>query len=151
MYLTLLLIHNSLRWVVLATLLHCIYRALRGYRGKAEFSQRDNAFRHWTATAVQVQMMIGFVLYFNSPFVSAYRNGSSTDGDSSFFAVVHLALMFLAVTIISIGSAMAKRRPADQQKYQTMLIWFAIGLMIILIAIPWPFSPFAQRPYFRIS
>jgi cbb3-type cytochrome oxidase subunit 3 len=30
-----------------------------------------------------------------------------------------------------------------------MLVWFTIALIIIFIAIPWPFSPFANRPYFR--
>jgi hypothetical protein len=30
-----------------------------------------------------------------------------------------------------------------------MLIWLSIALIIIFIAIPWPFSPFANRPYYR--
>jgi len=30
-----------------------------------------------------------------------------------------------------------------------MLLFFVVALIIILIATPWPFSPFAGRPYFR--
>ena len=149
MYLPLLIIHNLFRWVALGILSYSIYRSAWGYRRQSSFSKGDNAFRHWTATALQIQMMVGFVLYFNSPFVSSYWNNSGSEGESFFFPVVHLTLMFLAVTIISIGSAMAKRQPTDHQKYKVMLIWFSVGLLIILIAVPWPFSPLAQRPFLR--
>jgi hypothetical protein len=30
-----------------------------------------------------------------------------------------------------------------------MAIWFLLGLIVILIAVPWPFSPLANRPYIR--
>ncbi|HZY79545.1 MAG TPA: hypothetical protein VFE50_08485 [Cyclobacteriaceae bacterium] len=148
MYSSLLIIHNLFRWIAFLLLLYAIYRAFTGYRSNNPFSAADNSFRHWTATVLQVQLMIGFILYFNSPFVQAYWNNS---GDDTFFAIVHAALMFTAVTIVSVGSAMAKRKTTDLEKFKTMLTWFGIGLLIILIAIPWPFSPLAQRPYLRIS
>lgn len=145
----LLIIHNIFRWAAVVFLLFSIYRAFIGYRTNSPFSNSDNALRHWTATILQVQLMIGFILYFNSPFVKSYW--SNPDDSSSFFAIIHLTLMFTGVTILSVGSAMAKRKSTDREKYKTMLIWFSIALLIILIAIPWPFSPLAQRPYIRIS
>lgn len=153
MYLPLLTIHNAMRWVVMVLLLVSIYRAFRGYRLKSVFSAGDNALRHWTATTVQLQMLIGFVLYFNSPFVSSFWHGENTQDVGQgevFFAIVHLSLMFVAVTVLSVGSALTKRRPTAKQKYATMLLWFCASLLIILIAIPWPFSPLAQRPYIRM-
>jgi hypothetical protein len=57
--------------------------------------------------------------------------------------------MFVAIVLITIGSAKAKRKSNDTQKFKTMLIWFSIALLIIFIAIPWPFSPLANRPYIR--
>ncbi len=138
MYLTWLVIHSTFRWVALIFLVYAIFRAINGYHENRTFSKADNAFRHWTATVLQIQMMIGLVLYFNTP------------GTSHFFNFIHLPMMFIAVTIVSIGSAIAKRKAIDRQKYQTMLLWFGIGLIIMLISIPWPFSPLAQRPYLRI-
>jgi hypothetical protein len=137
MYLTLLIIHNSFRWIALGCLIYSTSRAFDGYLTRKTFSNTDNAFRHWTATILQIQMMIGFVLYFNSP-ESSFKN-------------IHLSLMFIAVTILSIGSAIAKRKSTDREKFKTMLTWFLVALLIILISIPWPFSPLAQRPYFRFS
>jgi hypothetical protein len=57
--------------------------------------------------------------------------------------------MIMAIIIITIGSALAKRKSSDKEKFKTMGLWFSIALIIIFIAIPWPFSPFANRPYFR--
>jgi len=37
----------------------------------------------------------------------------------------------------------------DKEKFKIMLLWYGIALIIILIAIPWPFSPLANRPYLR--
>jgi hypothetical protein len=97
-------------------------------------------------------MLLGLYLYMISPIVK-FNVGESGGGDllsePLFFRFVHIALMVIAVVIITIGSAKAKRAETDRLKFKTMLIWFSIGLLIILIAIPWPFSPLAHRPFFR--
>jgi hypothetical protein len=69
--------------------------------------------------------------------------------EQTFFRFVHISLMLTSVVLITIGSAKAKRIETSRLKYKTMLIWFSIALLIILVAIPWPFSPLANRPYFR--
>jgi len=58
-------------------------------------------------------------------------------------------MMLAAIIIISIGSGSAKRKLTDREKFKTMATWFTIAFIIILISIPWKFSPFATRPYFR--
>jgi cytochrome bd-type quinol oxidase subunit 2 len=57
--------------------------------------------------------------------------------------------MVIAVGVITIGSDKIGKATTDQQKYKTMAIWFGIGLLLILISIPWSFSPFTSRPNFR--
>lgn len=152
MYQTLTFYHNFMRWLVLASLLFAIYRAYKGYFSKATFSKIDNAVRHWTATIAHVQLMIGMVLYFQSPiikyFMANFKEAIKTL-DLLFFGLIHGSLMLTAIVIITIGSAKAKRKPNDYEKFKTMLIWFSIALIIIFIAIPWPFSPLANRPYYR--
>jgi len=59
--------------------------------------------------------------------------------------------MLTAIVIITIGSALAKRKKTDKEKFKTMLVWFSAALLIIFIAIPWPFSPLANRPYIRTN
>lgn len=152
MYQTLLFYHNIFRWLALLSLLYAIIRACRGYTSQSAFSKADNRTRHWTATIAHVQLTLGILLYFQSPVIKYFLthfNDSLSNADISFFGLIHSSLMLLSVITVTIGSAKAKRERTDKQKFKTILLWFSIALLIIFIAIPWPFSPFAQRPYFR--
>ncbi|UZT98400.1 hypothetical protein ODZ84_02190 [Chryseobacterium fluminis] len=57
--------------------------------------------------------------------------------------------MLCSIILITVGSAVSKREISDHEKFKVMFIYFTLALIIIFIAIPWPFSPFANRPYFR--
>lgn len=151
MYQALIFYHSIMRWLVLASLLFAIYSASKGYVSKSAFSKTDNAVRHWTATIAHIQLMIGMVLYFQSPTIKYFMSNfkEAKNFDITFFGLIHSSLMLTAIVLVTIGSAKSKRKQTDKEKFQTMLIWFSIALTIIIIAIPWPFSPFSNRPYFR--
>lgn len=141
-----------MRWLVLASLLYAIYRAYKGYTSNAQFSKTDNATRHWAATISHIQLVIGIILYTQSPIIKYFWNNFNEailNLDTAFFGLLHIILMLTAIILITIGSALSKRKITDKEKFKTMLVWFSISLIIILIAIPWPFSPLANRPYFR--
>jgi hypothetical protein len=139
-----------MRWLVLLSLLFGIFRAFKGYRSGSPFTKTDNAVRHWTATISHLQLVFGFTLYSVSPLVR-YFFGSykEAEGEAVFFGMTHMLLMFASVVVITLGSAFSKRAVADRDKFRIMLTWFSITLLIIFIAIPWPFSPLANRPYLR--
>lgn len=147
----LLILHSYLRWLVLISLLTAIYRACRGYATGSAFSARDNSIRHWTATIAHIQVALGMLVYFRSPLVSYFLKnlGAGKNLELLFFGMIHGVLMLSAIVVLSMGSAFSKRKGSDREKFRTMLIWYTIALLLILIAIPWPFSPLAQRPLFR--
>jgi hypothetical protein len=152
MYQTLTFYHSIMRWLVLASLLYAIYRAYKGYTSNAQFSKTDNAIRHWTATILHIQLVIGITLYTQSPIIKYFWNNFNEaihNLDTAFFGFLHIILMLTAIILITIGSALSKRKSTNKEKYKTMLVWFSISLIIIFIIIPWPFSPLANRPYFR--
>lgn len=153
MYQTLTFYHSIVRWFVLLSLLCCIIRAFRGYTGISPvFSKTDNSVRHWTATIAHIQLVIGIILYTQSPMIKYFwKNFTEARGnrENFFFALIHIVLMLSAIVFITIGSAAAKRKTVDREKFRTMLIWFSLALIIVLVAIPWPFSPLAQRPFLR--
>ncbi len=134
------------------SLLYAIYRAFKGYFSNGVFSKTDNSLRHITATIAHVQLAIGITLFTQSPTVKYFWSNfkeASQSMDALFFGLLHLILMLIAIVLITLGSALAKRKLTDREKFRTMLVWFTIALLIILIAIPWPFSPLANRPYLR--
>jgi hypothetical protein len=152
MYLTLLTIHSLFRWLVVISLLYAICRSYIGWRFDRGFSKFDNVIRHTTATIAHIQLILGVWLYFVSPVVDYFLHNFKDAvhlREIRFFGMEHSLMMFTAVVIITIGSAKAKRKPTDKEKFKTMAIWFAIALFIILLNIPWKFSPLISRPYFR--
>lgn len=152
MYSTILPLHSLVRWFLLAFLVYSIYRAFVGYTKNKTFSKTDNAFRHWTATVAHIQLMIGIILYTQSPVVKYFWTDTklaSHNLDITFYGLIHIFLMLTSIGVLTIGSALAKRKRTGKEKFKTMIIWFSIALIIIFIAIPWPFSPLSSRPNFR--
>ncbi len=152
MYNPLLGIHSVVRWLVVLSLLLSIGIAIRGYLTNRRFSPTENKIRHWTATIGHIQLIIGILLYLKSPiaqYLYTDLNDALANWQVLFFGVVHSLLMLIAIVVLTLGSAFAKRKTTDRLKYKTIFIWYALALIIILIAIPWPFSPLAERPFIR--
>lgn len=152
MYNTLLALHSFTRWLVLASLIFAIFRAYRGWVLKQSFLKFNDTVRHITATISQIQFLLGIALYLISPIVAYFLHNFNTavhDRVMRFFGMEHITMMFIGISLISVGSAKAKRQATDPQKFKTMAIWFTIALLIILTSIPWSFSPLISRPNLR--
>lgn len=152
MYQTITFLHSTFRWLVLLSLLYSIFKACKGYFQQKEFTKTDNSVRHWTATIAHVQLVLGITLYSQSPIIKYFWKNfteAKESFDLIFFGLIHIFLMLFSIILITIGSSISKRKSNDKEKFKTMLIYFSIALLIIFIAIPWPFSPLANRPYFR--
>lgn len=152
MYQTLTFLHSLVRWMVLFSLAYSIFRAYRGYFKNLKFSGTDDTARHWTATIAHIQLMLGIALYSQSPIVKYFWknfNEAKESFDILFFGLIHMILMLISITLITIGSAVSKRKLSDKEKFRSMLVYYGIALILILVAIPWPFSPLANRPYIR--
>ncbi|GAA4807767.1 hypothetical protein GCM10023231_41250 [Olivibacter ginsenosidimutans] len=152
MYPALLAMHSLVRWLVLTSLLLSLIRAYAGWLHKKRFSHVDHILRHWTATFTHIQLVLGLTLYTISPFVDYFIHHFPEAvhlREVRFFGMEHSLMMFIAVTLVTIGSMKAKRAKEDSKKFKLMAIWFSVALLIIFLSIPWQFSPFTRRPYFR--
>lgn len=152
MYFDLLTIHSLFRWLVLISLLFTIIQAYVGLKKNKPFTKLNNTVRHTTATVLHIQMSLGLWLYFISPFVKQFMNDPKAGlhiREVRFFAIEHSLMMFIAVVVVTIGSMKAKRVVGDNKKFKTVFKWYLIALIIILLNIPWEFSPLVFRPSFR--
>lgn len=154
MYNILISLHSVLRWLVVFSLLYSIITSYYGVKKSKEFSYQDNLTRHSTATIAHLQLVIGITLYTKSPIVKYFWANTfsslSQNFEVLFFGVLHITLMIIAVLIITIGSSLAKRRDSDYSKFKTILIYNAVAFIIIMVSIPWPFSPLSHRPLIRL-
>lgn len=150
MFQTLLFLHSLFRWLVLASLALSISRSAQGYRLQSAFTKSHDILRHVTATIAHIQLLLGILIYTQSPTVHYFSAHPLNGPDEAlFFGLLHISLMLLSILILTIGSAKAKRQTTDREKFRTMMVWFSIALALILVAIPWPFSPLANRPLLR--
>jgi glucan phosphoethanolaminetransferase (alkaline phosphatase superfamily) len=152
MYPFLLPLHSLIRWLLVAALLYCLISSLHGVIKKARYSKVDNTLRSITSGVSHVQLIIGLILYFKSPVTTYFRNNTAEAMrymDIAFFGLFHIVFMLTAVVLLTIGASKAKRANTDLEKHKQVLLWFAVATAMILLAIPWPFSPYAARPFLR--
>lgn len=127
--------------------------AYKGWFSNLSYTPRNDKIRNITVIIAHVQLLVGLILYAISPIIhNLFQNFGEAVGQSSvrFYGMEHSIMMIIAVVLITIGSAKAKRASEDVRKFKTLAVWFTIALVIILISIPWPFSPIDARPLVRI-
>lgn len=133
--------HSGLRWLVLIALIIAIFNALAKVSRKSDFTPQDRKIALFALIFSHIQLVIGLVLYFTSPKV--VFDGSAMKNDIlRFYLVEHISLMVVAIILITIGFSLAKRAVTDAKKFRSILIFYTIGLIMILAAIPWPFQKY---------
>ena len=153
LYQIILVIHSIMRWLVLGSLLATLVSAYSGWLHPRSYRPSDQTLRVVATSIAHIQLLIGIYLYTISPIISYYWKFRPSFGEAiefPFFSLIHISLMLIAVVVITVGSSTAKRLKNDQQKFKTTAIYFTIGLVSILMAIPWPFSPLVTRPWIRL-
>lgn len=139
-----LLIHSWLRWIVLFALFTNLYFIYQGYAKEKVFSKADKISSMISVALVHTQFILGAALYYHSPVIDAYFNGSKElieEKAIRFFALEHSMTMLLAVILLTIGFSVSKRKKESKQKFKFLLIFYTSALVLILVSIPWKLSP----------
>lgn len=142
MYTGLLHTHSLVRWIMLILLIMTVFRAYNGWKSNRTFTPGDKKLTLFTLIFSHVQLLIGFLLYMVSPIVQSAMSdmgAAMKDKMLRFWAVEHIMTMIIAIVIITIGHALAKRASNDTQRFKRIFTYFLAGLILILITIPWPF------------
>lgn len=138
MYQLLVHTHSGLRWVVLITLLVAIFNSFGKTDGSRPFTNKDRRLALMALIFTHLQFIIGLILYFISPMVT-FSSEAMKDSLLRFYLVEHITIMLLAIALITIGYSRAKRAVKEGRKFRHILVFYLIGLILILIGIPWPF------------
>lgn len=140
LYANTLIFHNLNRWLVIALAVAAIVNSARGIR-KQTFSRGDNLLQAVFVGVCHLQLVLGLILYSVSPFVNqAFRMGirnAMGHDELRFYAVEHVLVMFIAIMLIQAGRAISKKQTDAVMKHRKVLTFFTIGLLLILLKIPW--------------
>ena len=137
----LLMAHNILRWAVLLVGLYTITKSARGLMNKQDYTPNHNMAATLFVASVHLQILLGILLYVGREWAANLPKIGEIMGNTTlrFWTVEHAVGMILAAVIIQIGRTKSKKATETAKKHKTALIFFTIGLLIILAMIPWPF------------
>lgn len=149
----LLHLHNLLRWVIILLLLLSIIKAFSGWQQKKTFSASDKRVWLFTLIASHITLVLGLYQWLWGRY--GMLKMDLPEGESvmknkfyRFFWVEHPTFMILAIVMITLGYGMSKKPVADIVKYKRAFWFFIIALLMIVVAVPWPFRDVISRPWF---
>lgn len=140
MYTGLLHLHSTLAYVVILFLLFTVVKSAIGVSRGGEFRKGDNQTQKLALIFLHSQVVIGLIMYFQSPYFNALQtDAASVMGNSEMrlLAVEHLSVMLLGAVIFTIGRVKSRKAADGIKKHKTMLITAAITLVLVLSRIPW--------------
>lgn len=139
MYSTLNLLHSYWAYLTLIMLLIAVLNALNGYFNNKEFSlTKDFRISLFALIFTHIQMLLGLILYFTSPYFASWSAGGVM-GDSflRLILVEHPFINLIAIVLITMGWSKHKKVTASKSKFKKIAIGYGIGLILILLRIPY--------------
>lgn len=148
MYNILLHAHSGLRWIVLILAVYAAIKYLSGWLGNKEFNSSDNKLGLYYMISMDIQLLVGLLLYFIfSPLTNSFHINMS-DTVSRFYGVEHIAIMILAVLFVHVGRSLTKKGTDSSSKFRRGALMYLFSLLFILIGIPWPWRELIGKPLF---
>lgn len=133
------IIHSYWAYLVLALLIFAVVNAV--LNAKKEYKNKDLRINLFTLIFAHIQLLIGLGWYFMSPGYKALKaNGMGATMKDSYMRLItveHPIMMILAIVFITIGFSKHKKQTTDAGKFKTILIWYGLALVFMLVKIPW--------------
>lgn len=134
--------HSGWAYLALLILLVAVANALMGFVGKKEFTEKNRKIALFGLVFAHIQLLIGLGLYFISPkgyaLISEVGMGTVMKTAALRLTVVeHPIINIIAIVLITIGWSKHKKELTSVGKFKSILIFYAIGLLLILSRIPW--------------
>jgi len=130
--------HSYLALVLLLVLIIAILIVLISKFSKKPFSASHLKIALFGLISTHIQLLLGLVLYFISPLGFSNLSGEvMKDSFGRLQAVEHPLIMIIAAVLITIGYTKAKKALGTDKSYNAVLIYYTIGLILILSRLPW--------------
>ena len=134
-------------------LLVSIVKSYSGWKGKKAFTAGGR--KTWLSTLIHAHITFVLGIYqWLAGRIGILKvdlpEGTSFMKDKvlRFYWLEHPLLMFIAIALITQGYGMSKKPVSDEVKFRKAFLFFLIALILILVAVPWPFRDGVGRPWF---
>jgi nitric oxide reductase large subunit len=131
--------HSGLRWIALGLLLYAIFNAVKS-QTSGKYEKKDKMINLFAMVFLHIQLLIGLGLFFiNDMSKVSYTEGWMKIDMFRFFGLEHILGMLVAITVVTIGRKKAEKLTGTRDKHRKIMVFYTIGLILILASIPWPF------------
>lgn len=134
-------LHSGWAYLALIILLVAFVNALMGMNSKREFKAKDLRLSLFTLIFMHIQLILGFVMYYLSPFYTHLKEvgmgATMKDATARLIVVEHPLMMIIAIVLITMGFSKHKKKTEDAAKFKTITIFYGIALLLVLARIPW--------------
>jgi hypothetical protein len=131
-----------------------IVRTVSGWLRKKTWTARDARAGAVFTGLLDLQVLLGIILYIYpgtyTRMAFAGFGAAMANPTVRFFSVEHIAVMLIAAIVAHVGWALAKNAPAEIARFRRAAIGFAVSIVLILAAIPWPAIAGYGRPLLRL-
>lgn len=142
MYTGLRHLHSILAYILLAALLFSIVYVFIQFVKKGSFTEKVRKISLIGFIAAHLQLLIGLVLYVVSPVgLSLFSAEAMGDSISRLYIIEHPLTMIIGIVLITVGYVKAKKPGDDARRFKTIIIFYTLGLLLILLRIPWHVWP----------
>ena len=135
-------LHSYWAYFILAILIIAVINSVIGLIGKKNYSAKDFRIGLFSLIVSHIQLVLGLILYFLSPYFEMWSHGGVMgDAAKRLYLVEHPAINILAVILITIGFSKHKKKELSTSKFKTIMIFYLIGLILLVSRIPWDVWP----------
>jgi hypothetical protein len=150
MYSAFLLLHSWIRWVALVAGVLATISAVRGVSAQ---DPRSDRFGRILTIALDLQFVIGLLLYFAvSPVMAEIRANFAAampNPQLRFWAVEHVSGMVIALVLVHVGRVLSRKAASPASRRRRQMICYGLATLVMLLATPWPWTA-AGRPLIRL-
>lgn len=134
-------VHSILAVAVLIAIAMTVFNAIISLKREEKFKKGDRTIGLIALILTHTQFMIGLITYYVSPWYQSLKNvgmgKAMKDAELRLMSVEHPLTMIISIVLITIGWSRHKKLQADAAKYKSFVIFYGIGLLLILTRIPW--------------
>lgn len=128
--------HSGWAYLALLLLVIAVVNSFMGMSSKKEFTAKDRKIALFGLIATHIQLVVGMILYFVSPLGKASL-GNMKDAAVRLTSLEHPLINIIAIILITIGWSKHKKATTSSAQFKSIAIFFGLGLLLILIRIPW--------------
>jgi cation transport ATPase len=148
----LILSHSWIRWILIILIFVVLVKSYKGWRKNKAFAADDNKYSLMLMIFADIQLLLGIVLMFVSPYVKMpLDTEEGMRHIQRFWTMEHSTMMILAIVLIHLGRSFSKKAGNDQLKHKRLFLFTLVAVFFILAAIPWPGMPLIGRSFINLG